>query len=172
MYSRNCSKGRRFRCYRKTNNKSRSFRVQVVVTNNFTAVFPNNSIANTEAQSSALTNIFCGEKWIENTLGIDDAQAAIAKGNLDKSAGSGTHDLNPGRPRAFADGVVSVVQNVEKHLLELMRVSHHFGQRFVKAFDHLDAVTDEIVRPQMHSALQDVIELHGLALRRHLAGEA
>src|ERR1019366_4440966 len=82
------------------------------------------------------------------------------------------HDLNAGGASAFADGVVSVVQDVQKHLLELVGISDDFGQGLVEAFDHLNAVTDEVVRAQVHGALQDGVELNELALRWHLAGKA
>ena len=38
--------------------------------------------------------------------------------------------------------------------------------------DDFDAVAVEVVGTQLHGAAQDGIELHGAALRRHLAREA
>src|SRR5208337_1455362 len=120
-----------------------SFRVQVVVTNNFAAMFADNAIANTQAQSSTLADVFGGKERIKNTFGIGDADAVIAKRNLNECAGAGAHDLNAGGPRAFADRIVSIVQDVEKYLLELVRVSDDGGQGIVKALDNLNAVADE-----------------------------
>src|ERR1035437_5345500 len=123
-----------------------------------------------------MTDVFGGKERIENPFGIGDADAVIAKGNLDESAAVlFALDLNArrvGRVLAFADGVVGVVQDIEKHLLQLVGVSHDIGQGRVEAFDHLNAVTDEVIRTQVHGALQNGVELHQLALRRHLAGKA
>src|SRR6266852_6055587 len=172
MYSRNCSKGCRLGCYREADDKGRSFRVQVVVTHNFAAMFADDAIANTQAQTGTLADVLGGKEWIKNAFGIGDAHTAIAKRNLDERAGTGAPDLNAGGPRGFADSIVSVVQYVEKHLLELVRVSDDSGQGFVETFDHLNAVTDEVVRAQVYGALQDGVELDELALRWHLTGKA
>src|ERR1035441_658261 len=106
-----------------------------------------------------MADVFGGKERIENPFGIGDADAVIAKGNLDESAAVlFTLDLNArrvGRVLAFADGVVGVVQVIEKHLLQLVGVSHDIGQGRVEAFDHLNAVADEVVRTQGHGALQD-----------------
>src|SRR5208337_772388 len=172
MHSCNGSEGCRLGYYREADDKGGSFRVQVVVTNNFAAMFVDNAIANAEAQTSTLADVFGGEERIENTFGIGDAYAVIAKRNFRKCVGAGAYDLNAGGPRGFADSVVSVVQDVEKYLLQLVGISDDQGQGLVEAFDHLNAVADEIVRAQVHGALQDGVELNRLALRRHLAGKA
>src|SRR5208282_4233125 len=135
-------------------------------------MFADNAVANTQAQTSALADVFGGEEGIKNLFGIGDAHAVIAKRNFNEWVGVGAPDLNAGGARAFADGVVGVVQNVEKHLLELVGISDDLGQGVVEVFDHLNAVTDEVVRTQVHGALQDGVELKRLALRRHLAGKA
>ncbi len=142
------------------------------MTHNLSAMFADNAIANTQAQTGTLANVLGGKERIKNTFGIGDAHAVIAKRNLDERAGAGAPDLNAGGPPGFANSVVSIVQYVEKHLLELVGISYDCGQRFVEAFDHLNAVTDEVIRAQVHGALQDGVELDKLALRRHLAGKA
>src|SRR5713101_2553796 len=172
MHSCNCSKGCRLGCDREADDKGRSFRVKVVVTHNLSAMFTDDAIANTQAQTSTLADVLGGKERIKNTFGIDDAHTVIAKRNLDESVGAGAPDLNARGPRGFADGVISVVQDVEKHLLELVGISDDSGQGFVEAFDHLNAVADEDVRAQVYGALQDGVELDELALRRHLAGKA
>ena len=68
--------------------------------------------------------------------------------------------------------VVGVVQDVEKYLLHLMRIADHVGQFLVQMLDDFDPVAVEIVRAQLHGAAQNRVQLHGVALRRHLAGKA
>ena len=79
--------------------------------------------------------------------------------------------MRAGRP-VSPHRVVGVVQDVQEHLLQLVRISDDLGQRLVEVLDHLDAVALEVVGAQLHGALQDGIQLHRLALRRHLAGKA
>src|ERR1700687_983048 len=172
MHSCNCSKGCRLGCDREADDKCRSFRVQVVVTDNFAAMFADNTIANTQAQTRPLADVLGGKERIKNTFGIVDAHAVIAKRNLDERAGAGAPDLNASGASALADSVVSSVEDVEKHLLELVGISDASGKGFVEMFDHLNAVTDEVVRAQVHGALQDGVELNELALWWHLAGKA
>src|SRR5216683_1752022 len=135
-------------------------------------MFTDDAIADTQAQTSTLADVLGGKERIKNTFGIDDAHTVVAKRNLDESVGAGAPHLDASGPRGFADGVVSVVQDVEKHLLELVRISDDSGQGFVETFDHLNAVTDEVVRAQVYGALQDGVELDELALRWHLTGKA
>src|SRR5216683_8041807 len=106
-------------------------------------MFTDDAIADTQAQTSTLADVLGGKERIKNTFGIDDAHTVVAKRNFDERAGAGAPDLNAGGPRGFADGVVSVVQDVEKHLLELVGISDYCGQAFVEALDHLNTVTDE-----------------------------
>src|SRR4029077_1436249 len=150
MHSCNRSKGCRLGRNREADDKGRSFRVKVVVTHDLSAMFADDAIANTQAQTGTLADVLGGKERIKNTFGIGDAHTVIAKRNLDERAGAGAPNLNAGGPRGFADGVVSIVQDVEKHLLELVGISDDSGQGFVEAFDHLNAVTDEVVRAQVY----------------------
>ena len=172
MYSCNGSKGCLLGGHREADDKGCAFRVQVVVTHNFSAMFADDTIANTQAQTSALANVFGGKERIKDFFGINDADTVIAKRNFDECAVAGAPNLNASGPPGVADGVVSIVQDVEKHLLELVGISDDRGQGLVEMFDHLNAVTDEVVRTQVDGALQDGVELKREALRRHLAGKA
>ena len=86
--------------------------------------------------------------------------------------GNSAHDLDAGRPAGLANRVIGVIHDVEKYLLQLMRIAYNLGQRLVQMFDHLNAMTDEVIGTQMNGALQYGVKLDGLALRRHLAGKA
>ena len=87
MHSCSCSKGCRFGCHREADDKGRAFGVQVVVTHNFAAMFTDDAIANAQAQTCTLANVFGGKERIEDAFGIGDADAVIAKRNLDECAG-------------------------------------------------------------------------------------
>ena len=78
--------------------------------------------------------------------------------------------MRAGRP-SVRHRIVSIVHDVEKHLLQLVRVSDHVGQFLIQFLHHLDPVALEVVGPQLHCPPQNSIQLHRLALRRHLPGE-
>src|SRR5260370_40756576 len=80
----NCPKGCRLGWIREADDKGRSFRGEVVLTQNFTAMFADNAVANTQSQASTFADVFGGKERIENTFGIDDADAVIAKRNVDE----------------------------------------------------------------------------------------
>jgi hypothetical protein len=100
-------------------------------------------------------------------VGMRDSVAVIAEGNFHGVSGFGGHDLDARRTADFMDGVVGIVQDVEKDLLQLLRVAHDVGQFFVKVFDDLDAVAGEVVGPQLHRAAQNQ-----RSIARHCAAAA
>ena len=57
-------------------------------------------------------------------------------------------------------GIVGVVQNVEKNLLQLVRVAHDLGQSLVEMFHDIDAVASEVIGTQLDGSAQDRIQLH------------
>ena len=56
--------------------------------------------------------------------------------------------------------VVGVVQNVQKNLLQLVSIAHHFRKAFVEMFNDVHAVAIEIVGAQLNRATQDGVQLH------------
>src|SRR5256885_6030525 len=148
MHSGYGSERGRFRRRRQAHDKSRSFGVEIVVTHDFSAMFADDSIADTEPQARSLSYFLGGEKWIENAIRIGNAGTVIAERDFHQQSIAGTHDLNPRRPAGFADRVMRVIKNVEEHLLQLLRVADYLGQRFVQPLDNLDAVREEIIRAQ------------------------
>ena len=66
------------------------------------------------------------------------------------------------RAAGFTNRVVSVVQNVQKDLLQLVRVPDHAWQFLVEVFDHFNAVAVEVVRAELDRPTQNGVELHGL----------
>ena len=87
--------------YREPNHERRSFRVRVVVTDNFSAMFADNAVANTESKTSSLADILGGEEWIEDAIGIGDSGTVIAKRNFDEGRRR-ARDLDARRPGGFS----------------------------------------------------------------------
>src|SRR5258707_13065069 len=134
------SEGGRFRRRRQAHDKGRSFRVQIVVTHNFSAMFADDSVTDTEPQAGSLPYFLGGEKWIKNAIRIGNARTVISERDFHQRPIAGAHDLDAWRPARFADRVMCVIENVEENLLQLLGVADHLGQRFVQALNHLDAV--------------------------------
>ena len=156
----------------KADDEGGSLPVGIVVAENLAAVLLHDAVADAEAEAGSLADLLGGEEGIENAVGMGDAVAVVAERNFHGVAGFGGHDLDAGGAADFMNRVVGVVQDVEENLLQLVSVADDIGQSFVEMFDDIDAVTVEVVRAQLDGAAQNQVELHGIALRRHLAGKA
>src|ERR1035438_7909848 len=172
VYSCGCAEGCRIGRQRKADDEGGSFGIKIVVTNNFAPVFADDAIADAQSQSGSLANVFGREKGIEDAVGVGDAGTVIAERDFDVAAAARAHDFDAGGMAAFADRVIGIVDDVEKNLLQLMRIADDFGQGLIQALQYLNAVTDEVVRTELHGAVEDGIQLHRLAARRHLARKA
>ncbi len=144
----------------------------VVVTKNLAPMLLQNAVANAEAEAGAFADLFGGEERVENLIRMGDSVAVVAERNFDRVARLGRHDLDARGTADFVHGIVGIVQNVEKDLLQLVRVAHHLGQSLVEMFHDIDAVAVEVIGPQLDRPAQNRVQLHGVALRRHLAGKA
>ena len=139
---------------------------------NLASVLFHDSIADAQTEAGSLSHLFGGEEGIENFIGMGNPVTVVAERNFDGISGLRAHDLDAGWAANFVHGIVSVVQDIEKNLLQLMRVADDLGQSLIEVLDDIDAVTVEIVRTQLNGAPQNKIQLHRIALRWHLAREA
>ena len=156
----------------KSNDKSGSESVRIVVTEDFSAVLLHDAVANTQAKAGSLSDILGGEEGIEDAIRLSDTGAIVAEGDLDGLAGFGAHDFDAGWTADFVNRVIGVIQDVEKDLLKLVSIAIDIGQAFVEMFDDVDTVAVEVIGTQLNSAPENLVELHRDALRRHLACEA
>src|SRR5271166_1231213 len=156
----------------KADDESGSLPVGIVVAENFSPMLLHDAVADAEAEAGSLANLFGGEEGIEDTIGMGDAVAIVAEGYFDGVAGLGGHDFDAGRTANFVNRVISIVQDVQKNLLQLVGVADHLGKSLVQMFHNIDAVAVEVVGPQLNGAAQNQVELHSIALRGHLPGEA
>jgi hypothetical protein len=81
------------------------------------------------------------------------------------------HDFDAGWTSCLANRIVRVVDDVEKDLLQLVRIANDLGEIAMKVLHNLDAVTGKVVGAQLNGAAQDRVELQGAALRWHLTRE-
>src|SRR5262249_39900870 len=144
----------------------------VVGAENFAFVLANNSIANAQPQPGALADFFGGKEWIEDPLGVLDALSVVAEKDFEPVAVLQSLNLNHTRTSGRAHRVVSVVQNVEKHLLQLVGIGDQLRQAIVKSLHHFHAMVGEIVGTESDRLAQNIVDLQRLPLRRPLPRKA
>src|SRR5207249_1974824 len=126
----------------------------IVVTNDFATVFVNNSVADTQAQSCAFPDFFGGEERIEDSFGMRNSQSVIAEADLHIIVLAAAADFDARSSAGFPNCIVSVVQDVQEHLLQLMRVASDVRQTLIQLLNHFHTVALEVVSPQLHRAPQ------------------
>src|ERR1700674_1237835 len=129
------------------------------------------AVADAQTEAGSLSHLLGGEEGIENAVRMGDAVAIVAERDFHGIAGLGCRDLDARRAAYGVYGVVGVVEDIEKDLLQLVRVTNDIGQSFIKVLDDFYAMTIEVIGPQLDCATQDDIELHGITLGRHLPGK-
>ena len=102
--------------------------VRIIPRENFAAVRAHDSVADAQSEAGALAHFFRREKRIEDAVDLRDARAVVAETISILSERCDRLDFDfPGAPR-FLHGVVRIVQDVQKHLLQLVRIADHHGQ--------------------------------------------
>ena len=91
-------------------------------------MFLDDAITDAQAEAGAFADFFGGEEGIEDAVGVGDAVAVIAERDFHETVAAARGNLNAGAGHGFAHGVVSVVQDIEEDLLQLLRVADHERQ--------------------------------------------
>src|SRR5689334_25144149 len=86
-------------------------------------MFCDDSITDAQAEAGSLSDGLCGVKGIENSRGILHSRTAIGELNDQALALHGCSNPKIAFCGTLEDGVHSVVHHVQKHLLQLMRIS-------------------------------------------------
>src|SRR5215467_14433274 len=142
--------------------KGAAFRAGIVPSLNLAAVGTHNPVTNAQAEPRAFAGLFGGVEGIKNALHVGYAGSIVADGHLDIALATPRLQVNfAAAPRLFC-GVIGVVQQVKKDLLQLLGVAHDCRQVFVVVFDDFNAVTDEIVAAQLGGLPQDGIDVRKL----------
>src|SRR5689334_13325234 len=130
------------------------------------------SIADAQAQPGSLPNFLGGKKWIKDALRMLNAFAIIAEKDFDPAAILNGFNLDQAWSTRGLHGIIRVVQDIEKYLLQLMRITDQIRQARIKFLYDLHAMIGEVIRAQRDCLAQNVIDLQRLALRRTLASKA
>src|SRR5205807_4313351 len=126
----------------------------VVEAENLTLMLAHNPITNAEPQASSLPHFLGSKKRIKDALWETDAFAVIGKCNFRPIAGHPGLDLNPACASGIAHRIISIIQNIEKYLLDLMRVGYQFRQAFIELFNDFNSVAGEIIGTQRNGLAQ------------------
>src|SRR5882724_1376737 len=130
---------------RKAHDERSSGAARIVLAENFSAVFANDSIANAEAQARSLPDFLGGKKGIKNSFRRDNADTVVAETDFHVVGGKSGDNFDARQASGFANGVVGVVQDVEKNLLELQRIADDIRHVFAEVLDDLDTMAIQIV---------------------------
>src|SRR6516165_9350495 len=141
------------------------------MTEDLASMLAHNSLADAQSETCAFPDILGGKKGVEDAVWTLDPVAVVAKDHLDQVVQIGRADFDARGAARIAHGIVGIVQNVQKNLLQLVRVPDHQVEILVQVFEYLDTAAMEIIGAQLHGAVQDGVELDRLALRRHGTGE-
>src|SRR5581483_5269490 len=100
-----------------------------IARNDVAAVFFEYSVTDTQAEPGAFANTLGGIKRVEDSLGIGYTGAAVVELRVDEFV-LAVHLHLEGSARALFDhGIGSVIDDVEVHLLDLVRIGIGIGSR-------------------------------------------
>src|SRR5579864_5795626 len=130
-----------------------------------------NPVADAQTEASSLAHRFCRIEGIENAVRVFNADAGIEK--LD--ANLAIHAVNPHLQTtalaAFEDRVDSVIDDVQEHLLQLMRIGSHRRNLGRSLALEQNIVDLEVVVTQGKGLVYDLAQVDFLFLRRALPGK-
>src|SRR5580692_2724586 len=148
----------------------------IVPAENFSSMGAHDSVTDAESQASAFAYLFGREERIENPIGLGDSGAVVDERYLDGIDlgidGAAGADGDFAVIAGFLNGVVGVVQDVQKDLLQLLPVAKRGRQVLVEFFDNLHAMAGKIVTAQLDGLAENRVYLHRFALGGSLSREA
>src|SRR5207249_9438316 len=120
---------------------------------NLSSVLMHNSITDTQAQSRALAYFLGRKEWVKNPFRMGDAMPVVAERNFHEPTRARGSNLNARLAASLPHSVICIVENIQKHLLELVRISDHAGQFLFKPLNHLDIVTLKVIGAYLDGAM-------------------
>ena len=99
-----------------------------IVSGNVAAMFFHDAVADAEPESSAFAHVLGGVERIEDALRIFNASAVVSELRANVSAHATDANLKLAGAPGFKNGVNRVVDDVQKDLLDLMRVGDNQGR--------------------------------------------
>ena len=137
----------------------------------FAAMLLHDAVADAETEACSLSDGFGGVKRIEDAVRVCNAGTIILE--LDAQAIPRNLSPNDDFPRAarFFNGVDRVIENIQKHLLELMEIAADGRQMGVEFPPDNDFIVAHGEFPKNESLFEYLIHLDGSALGLLLTGK-
>src|SRR6267154_1880783 len=129
------------------------------------------TVANTQAEPGTFAGLLGGVKGIEDALGVSDSSAIVRDGHFYGVAPQARTDSDAPTVTGLLYRVISVIENVQENLLQLLRIAERGRQILIEFLNDFYSVTGEIVTSELDGLPQHVIDLHQLALYRTLPRE-
>src|SRR5579864_6099772 len=142
-----------------------------IVGGDVAAMFFYDAIADAQPEAGPFSNALSGVKRIEDALGILDSSAVV--GELRANVSTFRTDTNlefAGMP-SFENGIDGIVDDIQKYLLDLVRVGDDQGRFGGKIALHADVIDLEIVVAQGQSFVENLADVDLIPLRLALARE-
>src|SRR5260370_32708242 len=130
------------------------------------------SVTDAQPQACALAYFFSREERIKDPLRILNALAVIAEQDFHPTAVLYRLNLDQAGTAGCPHRVVGVVDDVEEHLLQLVRVANQLRQTLVKLLHYVHTLVGKVISAQSNGLSQNVINLQRLALWRTLPRKA
>src|SRR5262249_11136924 len=145
---------------RETHDKRCAVGLHVVMAQNLSTVLSHNSVADAQAQPRSFADFLGRKKRIKDPIWMRDAMPVIAEGNLNEAAGGSCRNLNTRLTADFAHSVICIVENIQKDLLKLVRVTNYARQLLIKVLNNFYSMALEVVGAQLHRAMENRVKLH------------
>ena len=133
---------------------------------------PDNSVADAEAQARTFARLLGSEEGVEDAVGVAYSGSVVDEGDFNAVDGAACADTDFTVVSRFLNRVISVIQDVQEYLLELLGVAHGTFEVLIELLAHFNAMTGKIVAAQFDGLPQDVIQVDGFPLGRPLPCKA
>ena len=134
-------------------------------------MFFHDAVADAESESGAFAYALGGVERIEDAFGVFDACAIVGELRTNVASKAGDPNLEFAAAPRFQNGVDRVIDDIQKHLFDLMRVGDDQRLFRWKIAFHTNVVDLEIVVPQCERFVKDLANIDFIAFRLALARE-
>src|ERR1051326_3280778 len=136
-------------------------------------MFVNDAVTQAQAQTCSLPHLLGRKKRIEyfGQVGFCDARPIVLENDPDTVALALAVDADPAAGPMSFDGLARVVNDVDEHLLNLVRIEHDLWQFRVQPSDDLDVARAHLVLKNLNGPFRQLVEIGEFALRLMTPGK-
>src|SRR5579864_2801274 len=157
---------------RKAHKKSTAGSVGIIHAGDLASMLPHDAVTNAQAEASSLADFFCRVERLEDAFRLRNPRSVVSDRDLHPSLALRRGDLDAPHATDFAHGVIGIVQDVEKHLLELIRIPKNRRNVRTRVLNDFNTLTGGAIGAELDYLFEYFLGDKPLASRRHLAREA